>query len=206
MAKHVIVIASGETERRAVPHLVAHLKSVHIIVDEVRIPPGNRALDVSIVQQIVTATWFQRAANPPDKFVLLVDADGNAPEDVLRPFRQQLASHLNPKITASLQFAHAQWHLEAWYFADAAGLRNYLQHAPGSVDTSKPDEISNPKLHLKNLLGDRTYTAVIAEQIARGLAPAVIAQRSPSFRGFLDAVRNGNRNDAESSNHDAKQT
>jgi hypothetical protein len=91
----------------------------------------------------------------------------------------------------SIPLACARWHLEAWYFADASGLRVYLEGAPGSVDTSKPDEIQNPKLHLKHLLGERAYTAVISEEIAKGLNPQTIGQRSPSFRGFLEAVRNG---------------
>ena len=63
--------------------------------------------------------------------------------------------------------------------------------ALGNVDTSKPDEIQNPKLHLKNVLGDRVYTARVSEEIARKLDAATIAQRSPSFEGFLEAVTNG---------------
>ena len=96
-----------------------------------------------------------------------------------------------PKIQPAIQFAYAQWHLEAWYFADIAALRQYLGRAPGDIDPSNPDEIQNPKHHLRNLLGDRIYTAVVSEEIARTLHPQVIAQRSPSFDGFLDAVRNG---------------
>ena len=82
-------------------------------------------------------------------------------------------------------------HPEAWYFADVTGLGGYLGRDPGDVDTSKPDEINNPKQHLKNLLGDRMYTAVISEEIARLLNAQTIAGRSPSFHGFVQAVRNG---------------
>ena len=70
-------------------------------------------------------------------------------------------------------------------------LRGFLGRDVGSVDASKPDEIQNPKLHLKNLLGDRVYTAPLSEEIARTLDAATIAQRSPSFQGFLEAVTNG---------------
>ena len=87
--------------------------------------------------------------------------------------------------------AYAQQHLEAWYFADATNLRAYLGHAPGHVDTSTPDEIENPKNHLRNVLNDQFYTARISEEIADRLDPPTIAQRSPSFRGFLEAVKNG---------------
>ncbi|MGA2701261.1 MAG: hypothetical protein ABSH35_09200, partial [Isosphaeraceae bacterium] len=61
----------------------------------------------------------------------------------------------------------------------------------GSVDASKPDEIQNPKQHLKQLLRERAYTAVVSEEIARTLDPRTIDQRSPSFHGFAEAVRNG---------------
>jgi hypothetical protein len=191
MGKDVVVIASGETERRSLPHLVAHLGEKEIAVVDVRIPPGGKALNLEMAEKIVKASWFERIAAPPDKFVVLVDTDGKDADEVLRPFREQLAGRIGAKIGAQLQFACAQWHLEAWYFADVSGLRAYLKRAPGSVDTSKPDEIQNPRLHLKHLLGERAYTAVISEEIARRLNAQTISQRSPSFRGFLEAVRNG---------------
>lgn len=191
MAKNVVVIASGETERRSLPHLLAHLRDEDIVLLDVRIPPGNKALSVSMAERLIKALWFERINNPPDKFVLLVDTDGKSTEDVLSPFREQLPQRLGPNIRPQIQFASAQWHLEAWYFADVSGLRSYLERAPGSVDTSKPDEILNPKLHLRHLLGDRVYTAVMSEEIAKKLNARIVAERSPSFRGFLDAVRNG---------------
>ena len=91
----------------------------------------------------------------------------------------------------ALPYAYAQWHLEAWYFADARNLRQYLGRALGHVDTSSPDEILNSKQHLRNLLPNRYYAAWTAEDIVRHLNARAIAQRSPSFRGFLDAVLNG---------------
>jgi hypothetical protein len=191
MGKDVVVIASGETERRSLPHLVTHLRSEDIAVVEVRIPPGGKALNVDMAEKLVKASWFERIAAPPDKFVVLVDTDGRTPDETLQPFRDQLPSRLGTKISAQLRFACARWHLEAWYFADIAGLRGYIERAPGSVDTSKPDEIRNPKLHLKNLLGERAYTAVISEEIAKRLDVLTIGQRSPSFQGFLRAIRNG---------------
>lgn len=147
MAKAVVVIASGETERRSLPHLVAHLQVEDIAVVEVRIPPGGKALNVEMAEKLLKASWFERIAAPPDKFVILVDTDTKTPDEVLRPFREQLRNRLGMKIGAQLQFACAQWHLEAWYFADISGLRAYLGRDPGSVDSSKPDEIQNPKLH-----------------------------------------------------------
>jgi hypothetical protein len=192
MGRQVVVIASGETERRSLPYLVAHLQAEDVFVAEVRIPPGNKALNVEMAEKLVKAAWFERIADPPDKFVLLLDADGKPPQEILRPFRDDLPGRIGTKITAHLQFAYAQWHLEAWYFADISGLRGYLGRDPGNVDPSKPDEIQSPKLHLKHLLGERAYTAVISDEIAKRLDAQTIGQRSPSFRGFLEAIRNGN--------------
>jgi hypothetical protein len=45
MAKTVVVIASGETERRSLPHLLAHLEEEGVAVVEIRIPPGGKALN-----------------------------------------------------------------------------------------------------------------------------------------------------------------
>ena len=192
MSKNVVVIASGETERRSLPHLVAHLHTEDIVVVEVRRPDGNKALTVEMAEKLVKAAWYAPTKNvTPDKFVILVDADGKDPDQVLRPLREQLSGRLRPKITAALQFACAQWHLEASYFADVTGLRAYLGRDPGNIDTSQPDEIQNPRLHLTNLLGDRAYTAVVSEEIARQLNAQTIAARSASFHGFLEAVRNG---------------
>lgn len=191
MPKRVIVIASGETERRALPHLLSHLLDEGITVADVRIPSRNRGLRVKIVEKIIKSAWYE-SQTPPDKFVLLVDVDGKDPDATLAPFKHDLPGRLPSEVRPKLQYAYAQWHLEAWYFADSQNLRTYLRDkALGSVDASKPDEIQNPKQHLKNLLERSTYTALISEDIARTLDARAIAQRSPSFDGFLSAVRNG---------------
>ena len=191
MTKHVTVVASGETERRSLPHLVAHLHAEDIVVVNIRIPPRSRVLNVEMAEKLVKAAWYENVVEPPDKFVVLMDLDGKAPDQVLGQFQEQLPVRLGPKIWATIQYAYAQWHLEAWYFADEAGLRTYLGRSLGHVDTSQPDAILNTKLHLKQLLAGRAYTAVISEEIARSLNVKTIGQRSPSFHGFLDAVRNG---------------
>ena len=193
MAKRVTIIASGETERRALPYLVSHLQDQGVTVTDVRIPPRNRALKVGTAQSLIRAAWYGSYESLPDKFVVLVDTDGRSPEETLTPFLD-LPDSLQD-VDAAILVAYAQWHLEAWYFADAGNLRSYLRGALGSVDTSRPDEIKNPKLHLKNLLDNHrraVYTASVSEEIARRLDAQTIVQRSPSFRGFTDAVMNGN--------------
>jgi len=190
VTKRVVVLASGETERRAVPHLVSHLRDRGVSLVEVRIPPRNRALDARMAENLIKASWFGSVGAPPDKFVLLLDLDGKTSSQVLASYRE-LPGRLGSEIDATVRFACAQWHLEAWYFADAANLGEWLGRALGQIDTSKPEEIRNPKLHLKHLLGSRVYTARISEDIASRLDASTIAARSPGFQGFLDAIRNG---------------
>ena len=156
---------------------------------EVRIPPGNRMLSFQMAEKLIKSAWYENADAPPDKLVILVDADGADPDEVLAPFKENLPGRLGGEIRATVLYAYAQWHLEAWYFADAANLRSYLGQAPGNVNTSRPDEIQNPKLHLKNVLGGRAYTARVSEEIARTLDARTIAQRSPSFAGFMAGGR-----------------
>ncbi len=187
-----MIVASGETERRALPHLLAWLREEGVELAGVRIPTRNRSLTVEMVTKLVRAAWFSMVgtALQPDKLVVLADADGHDPEDVLRPLQEELPPRLEG-VGAPCLLACAQWHLEAWYFADAAGLRTHLERDLGAVDTSRPDAIRNPKQHLRGLLGDRLYTARRSEEIARGLDGRVIARRSPSFASFVERVRNG---------------
>lgn len=101
MGKNVVVIASGETERRSLPHLVAHLQAEDIVLVEVLIPPGGKTLNVEMAEKLLKASWFERIAARPDKFVVLADTDGRAPDDVLRPFREQLPGRIGTEISAS---------------------------------------------------------------------------------------------------------
>ena len=191
MPKRVTIIASGETERRSLPHLLFYLRDDGIILDEIRIPPGHGKLNVSAVERLIKAAWYEDVEQPVDKFIVLVDTDGKTPEDALSLLTAELPGRLSDEITRRVQYTYAQWHLESWYFADATNLRSHLGRSLGSIDTSKPDTIQNPKEHLKNLLGGQTYTARVSEDIAKSLDARIIVQRSPSFGRFVDAVMNG---------------
>ena len=145
-----------------------------------------------MAERLIKAAWYANAAAPPDKFVVLLDTDGKAPDEVTGPFRGELPERLSGDIGPPVLVTYAQQHLEAWFFADAANLRRWLDgRALGSVDASRPDEIQNPKQHLKNLLPSRFYTSRTAEEIASELDAQNIVQRSPSFRKFVEAVVNG---------------
>lgn len=186
MHRHVLVLASGETELRALPHLVSHLQGTTLTV---RTPPNGSL--VKHAEGIIRAAWYEDVYHRPDKIVVLADVDGKQPETVVQSLRADLSVRLPETINMRVLYAYAQWHLEAWYFADATNLREYLRRGVGSVDESKPDEIVNPKLHLKNLLRPRIYTASVSEEIAGKLKPQTIEGRSPSFKGFVEAVLNG---------------
>ena len=188
--KRVVVVASGQTERRAVPHLVSHLESIGVSLADVRIPPRNQALNVDVISKLIKATWYERPNARPNKFVVVFDTDRAEPGRVVAPVEQRLQRHLSG-IDVDVLYAYAQQHLEAWYFADRRSLRYFLGRSLGNVDTSKPDEIENPKAHLKHLLGNRIYTARVSEDIARNLSAEAISESSPSFRGFLQAFTNG---------------
>ena len=120
----------------------------------------------------------------------MLDVDGKNPDEVMAPFKRHLSDRLRD-IPASVIYAFAQWHLEAWYFGDSENLRRYLGRNLSRINLSKPDEIENPKLHLKHLIDDRLYTSRTSEEIAEALDARIIAERSPSFRNFLNAIMNG---------------
>ena len=191
MSRRVVVVASGETERRALPHLVEHLAAEGVEVQDVRIPPRHQAIGIANAEKIIRSVWFERAETErPDKFVVLLDTDASPPAEIVAPIRSALLPRLRG-VEANIQFAYAQRHLEAWYFADANGLRRYLDRNIGNIDPSDPDTLQNPKQHLRNLLGSRLYTSLVSQEIAAALNAATIAQHSPSFRGFVAALKNG---------------
>ena len=194
MPKRVIVIASGETERNALPHLLRHLSSEGIVIDDpIRTPPRHRQITGESAYQLVVSAWWERqASSPPDKFVVLIDADRQDPGEVVDGLRQKLAAKsIEQELGVPVLVAAAKWHLEAWFFADATSLRGYLgKSLGGSLDPSRPDAIENPKLCLKHLL-DEPYTSRVAEEIARRLSATEVSSRSPSFALFEQALRNG---------------
>lgn len=192
MGKSVVVVASGETERRALPHLLSGIGKQGISLDEIRIPPGNRALSAKVCEKIIKAVWYEKmnTSSLPDKFVILLDSDREDPIKLVGDIRSELTGRIS-EVNASIQYAYACQHLEAWYFADANNLRKFLARGVGNIDVSKPDDIQNPKGHLKNILGKRIYTAQLSEEIAQALDSNSISNSSPSFRGLVAALVNG---------------
>lgn len=51
--KRVVVIASGNTERHAIPHLVAHLANDSIQAQKIRVPPRNGPLTIRTAEKLI---------------------------------------------------------------------------------------------------------------------------------------------------------
>ncbi len=190
MPKRVVIVASGATERAALPNLLGFLASEDIEVRDVRTPPRHRGLTVDVARAVVRAAWFElRHHEPPQKFVILVDADGGSGQQAisrLDGLEEKLAD-----LPVPVKRAAAKWHLEAWFFADEQGLRRFLGTGLGSVNSTAPDSIENPKHHLKNLLAPRLYTSRIAGEMSAMISGLTVRARSPSFQSFVEAIRNG---------------
>jgi hypothetical protein len=191
VTKRVVIIASGRTEQEALPHLLGHLATEGITVDlPVVTPPGHHDVRGPMVEKLVLSAWFGRHPRP-DKFVVLKDADGKDPQEVGDRLRDELSrSRVAHQVDVPILVTIAKWHLEAWFFADVPGLRNYLGRELGGVDASDPDAVINPKLVLKSLLNE-PYTSAISGEIAERLSSATLGQRSRSFHDLEVAVRNG---------------
>ena len=187
VSRHVVILASGETERRSLPNLLRHLRHEGISV-EVRKPPRHREISSDVAIKIANACYW--SVPRPHKLVVLLDADGRDPKEQLEPLQRRIGRSLDD-LDLKVSYAYAQWHLEAWFFADESGLRRHLGKNLGNVDASQPDRIDNPKLHLRNLLAGRLYTAEMAERISRSLDATTITAKSTSFARFQDVVRNG---------------
>jgi hypothetical protein len=185
VGRRVVVVASGETERKSLPILLRETESVSL---EVRIPGGHRQLTAEMARRLIRAAWFgTEPEQRPDKFVVLVDADAGSEHDAearLHDVRQ-----LGDEFRVPILVTAAKWHLEAWFFADEQELRKHLGRSLGLVDASNPDAIQNPKQRLEGLL-DGIYTARVAEEIAGTLRPRYL-RRSNSFAKFEDSVLNG---------------
>jgi Domain of unknown function (DUF4276) len=190
MGKRVIVIASGETERMALPYLLRPMVAEGItILEPIRTPPRNRALTRDEVTKLIISAWYSTFPQP-DKFVVLVDADGKDPAIVAEELANGLHATKCQEIPAHIKVVAAKWHLEAWFWADPNGLREYLGRDLGGIDTSNADGIQSPKNCLKQLL-DTPYTARVAGEIAERISAFEVRKRSLSFSLFEHAVRNG---------------
>ena len=193
LAKHLLVVGSGETERRALPHLLRHVVGFEVTSLTVRVPASGQLTTAQALKVIKGAWWeSQGRGEPLDKVVVLIDADAARPEDAEAAFAD--LHRLTADLPIAVFVCSAKWHLEAWFFGDREGLRSWLGGKSLRRVAADPDEIIHPKLRLRALLSG-PYTARTAESIAAAISAEVIAQRSKSFARFERAVRNGKGND-----------
>ena len=61
----------------------------------------------------------------------------------------------------------------------------------GTRTRPNPTPLPTRSSNLKNLLGPLPYTSLVAAEIAAGLDATTILEHSPSFGGFIAAVKNG---------------
>lgn len=186
--KQVIVIASGDTERLALPHLLRELIDQEISLD-IRVSPHG-SLTIDRVSRVARAAYWdmKMRGRDPSKFVILLDADAEDREETIRRF--EVVAERIQDLQVPTYVSAAKWHLEAWFFADEQSLRSFVGRSLGGVDASRPEAIERPKEHLRNLL-DRPYTARVAARIAAVLSPEAVRAKSPSFVDFESKIRNG---------------
>lgn len=187
----IVIVASGLAELEALPHLLR--SSIARTGRRVAIvyPARNAYLSHQVAANLIKANYWGLYPRP-QKIVILVDADSSAPSEAETQMRLRLQPLVADVMDQGLDVlvTAAKWHLEAWFFGDPAGLREFLHRDLGNVDLSNPDAIPTPKHHLRNLL-PRLYTAKVAGDIARALDPGAVRQNSRSFAGFEAAVENG---------------
>ena len=116
MAKKIVVIVTGETDRRSIPR-VCRDAFEQAEWFEVRKPPGNAALTPEQAKKLIKAAWYEMCGRgrAPDKFVMLIDANNHEPLEAARPF-EEMAAHL-ADVTAPKLVTAAVRHLEAWFLA-----------------------------------------------------------------------------------------
>ena len=101
MSRHVVILASGETERRALPNLLRHLRHEGISV-EFRKPPRHRAISSDVAIKMANACYW--SVPRPHKLVVLLD--GRDPEEQLEPLQRRIGRSLDD-LDLKVSYAYA---------------------------------------------------------------------------------------------------
>lgn len=117
-----------------------------------------------------------------DKILVVSDADGRDPEEIVRTFR---ARGIRGHSFAAIPIVIVEM-LEAWLLADPVALKKLFGI---SKKITNPEKLRNPKSELKRLLPKSvTYTPTSAARIAEVLDMEVLRKRCPRFEIFRKAV------------------
>jgi hypothetical protein len=110
MDERVLIVVSGETERRALPHLLDHLSQVGVADIQIRMSPHG-SVTTDVAKKVIISAWWELSAlgQAFDKAVVLVDADAARPEQKEAEF-ERLPSLIS-SIPIIVLVAAAKWHL-----------------------------------------------------------------------------------------------
>lgn len=194
MSKRVVVVASGETERRALPSLVGHLRANGIVMDDVRVPPAARSArradgrtprESSLVRGSnveagqVRGSRRRRHGRSGGRAAAFRDAVASASSQRSRD------DPLCDRPTSSRSVVLRRCGRSPRLARGFARKRRHIQPRCNPEPQASSQASPRPApLHVPRFGGHRS-----------SLDPASIAMRSPSFRRFQLAVTNGNPED-----------
>lgn len=132
---------------------------------------------------------FAQHKNMETGFVIVQDQDSSDCRTLKRELVELCRAHEAANIKCLVRIVCHE--LEAWYLGDADAVHAVFRHFnPGryanSVPFRQPDQCVNPKMRLKEIVGDYSQIAT-----ARMIAPYldITRNRSESFRQFVAGIR-----------------
>ena len=137
---------------------------------------------------------YVKQGTPVDRALVIRDADMREPQVLLREMESKIAHRTYEFFP--VRFIVIVRELEAWLLADSEAIATVTRGYSGRVVpvvNEFIEDIADPKARLQRMLSDAkvAYTREVARKIAAAANVEYIAYRCPSFRGFVQAVRNG---------------
>lgn len=125
-----------------------------------------------------------------DKVLVIRDAGGKDPEELLERLREKILGRTYP---FEVKFIVIIQNLETWLLSDEEAISRVTQSRTGrtvSRVTENLESIFHPKERLKTLLSGINvyYTQAVAKEIAKLVDLSKIENRCQSFRNFRQAV------------------
>lgn len=124
---------------------------------------------------------------PVDKALVIRDADGKNPHELITRMETSIGSRSYP---FPVKFVVIVQELEAWLLADQEALSQVTRRRISAIN-SPLESIVDPKRRLESILSEAgiVYTAKVARQIASTAILERIEYRCSSFRTFRQAIR-----------------
>jgi hypothetical protein len=171
------VILEGRDDEAAIPVLLRRCRpGVKVVTRKCR----------GTVKGKVAGLVAELCSRPIERILVVCDADGQEPKDVLEGIRK---TGIEKNRLPVIPLVVVQM-LEAWLLADPDALAQVIGVRK---DFANPERERNPKTALERLLRPTTrYTPAIAGRIAHLVDLRVLSKRCPRFEIFRKAVV-GNR-------------